>query len=96
MATLHTYRTRNGTETKKINALQAIRRQCLECVCWDVNEVRLCQSPLCSLYPFRFGRDPGNKRVISEEHREILSIRMQQLAVKKKNPDQITGENCQG
>lgn len=31
----------------------AIKAQCLECVGWDRNEVRLCTCPACSLYPYR-------------------------------------------
>lgn len=36
--------------------LAAIRLFCLECMGGDHNEVTACTAPLCSLYPFRFGR----------------------------------------
>ncbi|MHC4133145.1 MAG: hypothetical protein ACYSSP_13040 [Planctomycetota bacterium] len=31
----------------------AIKAFCLECVQWQKEEVRLCSSPQCSLYPYR-------------------------------------------
>jgi hypothetical protein len=39
--------------------LQSIRRYCLWCSLDQANEVRLCQSPQCGLYPYRLGRMPG-------------------------------------
>ncbi|MFC1739246.1 hypothetical protein ACFL1G_09395 [Planctomycetota bacterium] len=31
----------------------ALKAFCLECVCWQKEEVRLCTSPQCSLFPYR-------------------------------------------
>jgi hypothetical protein len=31
----------------------AIKAFCLECVCWQKEEVRLCTSPACPLYSYR-------------------------------------------
>lgn len=31
----------------------AIKAFCLECVCWQKEEVRLCTSLACPLYPYR-------------------------------------------
>jgi hypothetical protein len=31
----------------------AIKAHCLECVCWQKEEVRLCSSPACALFPYR-------------------------------------------
>ncbi|MHC4130486.1 MAG: hypothetical protein ACYSSP_03540 [Planctomycetota bacterium] len=31
----------------------AIKAFCLECVCWHKEEVRLCSSPACPLFPYR-------------------------------------------
>ncbi len=31
----------------------AIKAMCLECMGWDREEVRLCCSPACPLYPYR-------------------------------------------
>lgn len=39
--------------------LKAIRKKCLECCCGQYKEVRLCPAKDCSLYPFRFGKNPN-------------------------------------
>ncbi|MHC4132471.1 MAG: hypothetical protein ACYSSP_10605 [Planctomycetota bacterium] len=31
----------------------AVKAFCLECVCWQKEDVKLCSSPQCSLYPYR-------------------------------------------
>ena len=43
-------------QVSKSKLWQAVRKQCLECVCGSSEEVRLCTSAKCILYPFRFGR----------------------------------------
>ena len=50
------------TKTVSLNKSQAIRRFCLECVCWQPIEVKKCTDPMCPLYAFRFGRDPSLNR----------------------------------
>jgi hypothetical protein len=62
MAVLHRFRTKRGLISKRITPLGAIRAQCLECMGWDPGEVTVCQSSTCSLFPFRFGSDPGRKK----------------------------------
>jgi hypothetical protein len=38
--------------------LRAIRAKCLDCSCYQVSEVRLCEAVKCPLWPFRAGRRP--------------------------------------
>jgi hypothetical protein len=38
--------------------LRAIRAKCLDCSCYQVGEVRLCEAVKCPLWPFRAGRHP--------------------------------------
>ena len=38
----------------------AIHSQCLECVGWEREEVRLCTAPACPLYPYRPYSTPGD------------------------------------
>ena len=38
--------------------IKAIRAKCLDCCCGNPNEVRLCPISTCSLYPYRFGKNP--------------------------------------
>ena len=67
MAVEHRIR-KNGkgdTYIVKLTSLTAIRKNCLECMGWLPDEIRNCTSPLCALYPFRFGKNPsysGTKR----------------------------------
>ena len=39
--------------------LKAIRAKCLDCSCWQPKEVKLCPLVQCSLYIFRFGKNPN-------------------------------------
>lgn len=43
--------------------LQAIRAKCLDCCCGQAKEVRFCVCPDCSLFPFRFGKNPNRAGV---------------------------------
>ena len=38
--------------------LKAIRQKCLDCMCGQTYEVKLCPCTDCSLYPFRLGKNP--------------------------------------
>lgn len=44
--------------TARLTPIKAIRAKCLDCCCGSSNEVRLCPCPECSLYPYRFGKNP--------------------------------------
>jgi hypothetical protein len=54
----HTIKTKNGLEEVNLTPLRAIRHKCLDCSCWSAKEVSECQVQDCSLYLFRFGRNP--------------------------------------
>jgi len=41
--------------------MKAIRAKCLDCCCGSSNEVRLCPSEDCPLWPYRFGHNPNRK-----------------------------------
>ena len=58
----------------KSRALQSIRAYCLDCCRNQQNEVRLCPSKKCSLYPFRMGTNPYRKTMtLTEEHKAKLN-----------------------
>jgi len=38
--------------------IKAIRKNCLDCCCGQVKEIRLCPIINCALYPYRMGRRP--------------------------------------
>lgn len=41
--------------------IKAIRAKCLDCCCGSAMEVELCPCKYCSLYPYRFGKNPNIK-----------------------------------
>ena len=61
----------NEEQEKHITPLKAIRLKCLDCCCGSSNEVSECPCVDCSLYPFRFGKNPNVK--LSDEERERRS-----------------------
>ena len=46
---------------EKETPLKRIRAKCLDCCCYQRNEVKLCPSTDCPLWIFRFGRNPHRK-----------------------------------
>ena len=68
----HTYRVGldGRTETSMLSPIKAIRKHCLECVGFSAPEVKNCTSPLCALFPFRFGYDPGRRESMTDAQRE--------------------------
>lgn len=44
-----------------LTPIKAIRAKCLECMCGQATEVRLCPITDCSLYPYRMGHNPNRK-----------------------------------
>lgn len=46
-----------------LTPLKAIRKKCLDCFCFQPKEVRLCPDIECSLYPYRFGKNPNRKGI---------------------------------
>ena len=48
-------------EVKMLTPIKAIRAKCLDCTCGSPQEVRLCPTPDCPLYPYRMGHNPNRK-----------------------------------
>ena len=44
-----------------LTPIKAIRAKCLDCMCGQATEVRLCPITDCSLYPYRMGHNPSRK-----------------------------------
>ena len=64
--------------------LQAIRAKCLDCMCGSANEVKLCPSKDCSLFPFRLGHNPNIKRKErTAEEQAKINEQMARLRQKK-------------
>ena len=63
---------------ERIPVLKAVRLKCLDCSGFSSNEVKLCPVKKCTLYPYRFGKDPyRRKRKYTEEESEALARRFQ-------------------
>ena len=64
---------------------QAIKAFCLaECMMGQKEEVKLCPSKWCPLYPYRFGTNPFNKKNLTEEQRKALAERLYKSRQNKK------------
>ena len=66
----------------KLTPLKAMREKCRNCMCWNDAEVDRCpsdgkQTPFCTLYPFRFGRDP--KTILGVSNRKSNPKAMEAL-----------------
>ena len=53
-----------------LTPMKAIRAKCLDCVCESAQEVRLCPSTGCHLYPYRMGHNPNRKGVGARRQEE--------------------------
>jgi len=71
----HTFIYKGETKTMDLSPTKAIRQKCLECSAWSVREVEFCPCGDCALFPFRFGRDPGRKKVVLSEERKAEMVR---------------------
>jgi hypothetical protein len=77
MAIKHTIGTEDGKQVEvSLTPIKAIRRFCLECMCWGVAEVSRCTAPLCPLFPFRMGDTHAD---LTPEDRKRKSERMSGL-----------------
>lgn len=71
-------------ENKITSPLKAIRAFCLDCCGDNREEVANCLSPKCPLFEFRFGKNPYNKKTLTEEQRQAASERMKRAREVKK------------
>jgi len=63
--------------------MKAIRAKCLDCNS-TAHEVKLCPCTDCALWPFRLGKNPNIKRVMSEEQKQASRERMAKMWEEKK------------
>jgi hypothetical protein len=62
MGIVHIFKSKDGTKTKELTPLKAIREKCLECSSYSWREVENCPIGTCALYPFRLGKTSYIKR----------------------------------
>lgn len=73
---------------ERIPLLKAVRLKCLDCSCFQPKEVALCPVKKCTLYPYRFGKDPYRQkttRVYTPEEREAARQRMAKINSQRKD-----------
>ena len=75
---------RNGND-RPTSPLMAIKVFCLECCGYERIEVKSCSALQCPLFEFRFGKNPYNKRTLTDEQKEKLAERMKKARESKKN-----------
>ena len=61
---------------KESKPLKAIRNKCLSCCGDSKHEVKHCPVEKCTLWPFRFGKNPFIKREMTEEQRQAAAERL--------------------
>lgn len=60
--------------------MKGIRAFCLECCGGNSNEVKLCVSKNCALYPFRFGKNPNIKLTDVQKAQKAEILKKARLA----------------
>lgn len=72
--------TQNNASEKKLTAIRAIRKKCLDCSCGSRDEVKKCELADCTLHAFRHGRNPNiSGRVMTEEQKQAARERLQKI-----------------
>lgn len=70
---------------ERLNKTKAIRAKCLDCCCYQANEVKLCPCKDCPLWCYRLGYEvdeEGNRvkhREMTEEQKEANAERMRKM-----------------
>ena len=75
---------RNGND-KPTSPLMAIKEFCMECCGWERSAVKSCSALQCPLFEFRFGKNPYNKRTLTDEQRQELAERAKRARESKKD-----------
>ena len=80
----------------KRELLHIIKAKCLDCSCYQLEEVRQCTDKNCELYPYRLGKDPFKKqKEITEKQLKVRQAFTEKAreraeeAQNKKKPNRI-------
>ena len=79
---------------EKISPLKAIKQFCFECCGESTAEVKRCTGKTCSLYPFRFGKNPFSQRNsnMTEERRKAAAERFKKYRENKGENNYVEDE----
>ena len=64
--------------------MKAIRAKCLDCN-GNAYEVRLCPCTDCALWPFRLGKNPNRKGILTEDQKQASRERMSKMWEEKRS-----------
>ena len=76
MPVKHTWKVCDEVKTGMLNPIKAIRQNCIDCMAGAITEITRCVVKTCALHPFRMGKDPSRKRLMSEDQRQAASARL--------------------
>lgn len=64
------------------NPMKAIRARCLDCCCYQAEEVKHCTCTDCACWAFRLGKNPFRaKRELTQEQKDELAARLRKNKV---------------
>jgi len=59
---------------KMLTPIKAIRAKCLDCMCQQPKEVKLCRTVTCALWPYRMGRRPAASEGTTRETQKKVTV----------------------
>jgi len=59
--------------------MKAIRIKCLDCQCGRKDQVKGCEDKECPLNPFRNGKNPFLKKILTDEQRKAIRDRFEKI-----------------
>lgn len=66
---------------KRVSPYTVMRLKCLDCMCFQEDEVRKCPAKDCILWKYRMGKNPFPKK-ISEEQKKKMAERLKKAREK--------------
>lgn len=86
------------SDSKTLTPIKAIRAKCMDCCCYQRNEVAACPCTNCPLWPYRFGKRPvvegqeKKKRVLTDKQRAKLAENVKKAQEARKKKKEETGK----
>lgn len=87
-----------SSDSKILTPIKAIRAKCMDCCCYQRNEVAACPCTNCPLWPYRFGKRPviegqeKKKKNLTDEQRAKLSEKMKKMQEARKKKREESGK----
>ncbi|MCL4547623.1 MAG: hypothetical protein M1495_03550 [Bacteroidetes bacterium] len=72
---------------KNESPIKAIRTKCLDCTVHQPKEVRHCPVDDCTLYPYRFGKNPNRKGIGKQNAMGLRQSNSRQVSLKNEQTE---------